>query len=368
MLYTASLSTYYVFSIRNGWPRTKIENAEKWLHIGPIVFSIATMIPSLVLGLYNSSDTVCHIAALPHGCEESWQSKDGTTTCTRGDNATLYNLLFNLVPKWTSILIVTVNMVVVYLSVRKRERRGRRWSIHGSSAGGSVAPLRMTTQIAQQCYLFVGALYLTNFMGIAVKAGTLSKSAVPFGVMLTSSILLPTQGLWNTFVYLRPRYLSIQRAKRMSSLQMRRRRSSAGPLVPSDIPVESGVSDDSEDSPSQRGASGTTQNAIKRALTQLRASGYKSSQLLSSVIEAVQHGGLKEPDESGTSSVVQQFDADNTNRSGGDHTTSSCPAEDCFEENMTCDKSKVRRQSSGHSTDNDAEETELSEAVRSYVA
>ena len=351
VLYTASLSTYYVFSIRNGWPRTRIENAEKWLHIGPILFSIATMIPSLILGLYNSSDTVCHIAASPHGCSESWQRGDKTATCKRGDNATLYNLLFNLVPKWTSIVIVTINMVLVYLSVRKRERRGRRWSIHGNSGNsGPAASLKMTTQIAQQCYWFVGALYLTNFMGIAVKVGTLSESVVPFGVTLTSSILLPTQGLWNAFVYLRPRYLSIRRAKRMSLLQ-RRRRSSAGPLVPGGSLDHSEAT--SDDVPSPQGAypSEKAPNAVQRVLIQLRASGYKSSQLLSSVIETVQHGGMEEPNEDSSCNDVDTSITNDTKRDA----TSSCPfVEDCFEENEKCDKTKVQARSSFDDTESEA--------------
>jgi len=66
------------------------------------------MIASFPLKLYNSSLFDCWIAPFPQGCEQSWQH-DGASTCERGDNASLYQFIFDLIPKWVWCLVLDVH-------------------------------------------------------------------------------------------------------------------------------------------------------------------------------------------------------------------------------------------------------------------
>jgi hypothetical protein len=111
VMYNASLSTYYLLRIRYGWPTSKLVQAEKWaLHSIPIVFGLGTMIASLALGLFNSGLFDCWIAPFPQECTESWRSVNGDSDCIRGDHASLYQWVFDVIPKWLSVLLVTINM------------------------------------------------------------------------------------------------------------------------------------------------------------------------------------------------------------------------------------------------------------------
>jgi len=109
VMYNGSLSTFYYLRVRRGWPLSRIVKAEPWLHAIPLIFGLATMVAGLFLKLYNYGVWDCWIAPYPLGCDESWRN-GGSTNCERGNNATLYIWLFDLIPKWSSIFLVTINM------------------------------------------------------------------------------------------------------------------------------------------------------------------------------------------------------------------------------------------------------------------
>ena len=92
VMYNASLSTYYLLVVRYGWPESRVADVEPWLHAIPLVFGFATMIVGLFLKLYNYGVWDCWIAPYPLGCKESWRN-GGETTCERGDNASLYQIV-----------------------------------------------------------------------------------------------------------------------------------------------------------------------------------------------------------------------------------------------------------------------------------
>jgi hypothetical protein len=230
VMYNASLSIYYLLRIRCGWDWSKIRKAEIVLHLVPIVFGIATMLASLFLDLFNSGIFDCWIAPFPQGCDESWQN-GGATNCVRGDNASLYQWLFDLIPKWTSILLVTVNMWFTHRGVLMRERASLRYSASGRTV--------VARRLARQSYCYVGALYLTYVPVIVTRATELATGYVYYGMLLTISVTIPLQGFWNgtmcgpaffaliedvrspqpavffpVLVYLRPRFLQARERQR----------------------------------------------------------------------------------------------------------------------------------------------------------
>jgi hypothetical protein len=239
VLYNGSLSTYYLLRIRYGRPMQWLKKAEYILHGIPIVFALSTMIASLALGLFNSGLFDCWIAQYPQGCVESWRSPDGQTTCVRGNNASLYIWIFDLIPKWLAVLVVTVNMILTYRALYLQEKKtlrysnpeahAQQWSIiqrtQGSdsswrsndqesvrkiSVTSSLQPteeldtsrqqlkLPISRRLANQSYLYVGALYLTYIPVIVTRAFELVHWYVYYEMLLTISITIPLQGFWNS--------------------------------------------------------------------------------------------------------------------------------------------------------------------------
>lgn len=185
----------------------------------------------------------------------------------RGDNASLYQWLFDLIPKWASILLVTINMVLVYIFVRRQEIRSERWSsravnsrvvnssiqnsswktssatsnINASSAAeispnldqsqerntGSTSWRRRQQQhqarrrvgfsreIAQQSYLYVGALWITWLPVIVLRGIQLASGVTYYWLLVWVVLSIPMQGFWNLLVYLRPRWLQKRRDQRV---------------------------------------------------------------------------------------------------------------------------------------------------------
>ena len=260
VMYSASLSVYYLITIRGGrsaGSRARIRRMEPALHAVPLVFGLATAVASLALNLFNYGLWDCWIAPYPPGCKESWRN-GGTTDCVRGNNASLYQWIFDLIPKWTSILIVTVNMVLVYLHVRKQEKASERWSSRASSGINisvsrprssttssvnvpSVAPsqdasqdqsqsqsqtqrakrsssLSVSRMIAHQSYLYVGALWVTWLPVIVLRGTQLASGVTYYWMLIWVSLSIPTQGMWNVLVYLRPRWLQKRREQKQTRM------------------------------------------------------------------------------------------------------------------------------------------------------
>jgi hypothetical protein len=155
VIYNASLSFYYLVRIRHGWSTRRIvqTHVELYMHIVPIGFALVTMFAGLFLDLYNSGLFDCWIAPLPQGCTESWRF-DGATAgenmnpCIRGDNASLYQWVFDLIPKWSCILIVTINMILVHQAVLVQERRTLRRTFRAQAYNNTAVVTAASTSFA----------------------------------------------------------------------------------------------------------------------------------------------------------------------------------------------------------------------------
>jgi len=151
--------------------------------------------------------------------------------------------IFLIVPVSIVIVTATVNMLLVYLSVRSQDAIGEKWRFRSSaspqtspntssvSSGTSDLNRRRSSQISSrqsqtmeravfwQCFLYLGAFYLTwpilivsQFMSEEGEAG--------FGFWATVFALAPAQGMWNLIVYVRPRLQQrMQRRRRERASQ-----------------------------------------------------------------------------------------------------------------------------------------------------
>jgi hypothetical protein len=115
VFYNGFLALHYLLVIRFGWTEDRIKRARLGTIIHGVSLSagIVTAAVSAAKGLLNPIGWDCWISAVPLGCAESWQ-QNGETTCTRGDNANLYQWVFFYLPLWVIIILVTAAMLIVY--------------------------------------------------------------------------------------------------------------------------------------------------------------------------------------------------------------------------------------------------------------
>jgi hypothetical protein len=128
------------------------------------------------------------------GCTMTYQSTpDNPPTCTRGDNVTLYQWGFDMIPKLSSIAIVTVCMFLTWLSLYRQEQQTRRYSLGTTKA----VKLSVAQRLARQSYFYVGALYITYIPVIVARLNEAFTGYVHYEMLYTISFLVPMQGFWN---------------------------------------------------------------------------------------------------------------------------------------------------------------------------
>ena len=164
------------------------------------------MVASVSLRLFNAGLWDCWIYPHPVGCHESWRH-GGVSDCERGDNASLYQWIFDVIPKWLAVLIVTILMIAIHRSVWYKEQASQRYAARQT---------RLARQLARQSYLYVGALYITYIPVIITRLTEVLTGTVYYGMILSIALAIPLQGFWNWLVFLRPRYLQSLQRRRQS--------------------------------------------------------------------------------------------------------------------------------------------------------
>jgi len=205
VMYNASLAIYYVLVIVKGWIDRDIARVEALLHVNAISWGLGTTMTSLGLTLFNPVGWDCWIGAAPLGCQESWNSPDGTTTCERGDNASLYQWAFYFAPICSVILLVTGLMYWVYSYVATLERKMKRYTHH--ITGGEQSTLSQQKRVAGQAAAYVGSFFMTWLFPAIFQLVNIITGNFPFPLLLLKAISIPIQGLFNLFVFIRPSYV-----------------------------------------------------------------------------------------------------------------------------------------------------------------
>lgn len=131
IIYNASLTLYYLLTIRYGWTERRLRGKEWWLHLVPLSIGWSTAIACLPLTLYNPTPVGCGIAVpYPLGCPYF-------IPCERGQYSNEYQLAFFFVPLWIVFVFLVVAMCMIYYKIAATEKaselyQGRR-SLHSSS-------------------------------------------------------------------------------------------------------------------------------------------------------------------------------------------------------------------------------------------
>lgn len=226
VFYSGFLALYHLLVIKFGWTEWRLKKAR----LGPIVhavsltFGLGTSTVCLALGLLNPIGWDCWISAVPLGCQERWRNKNGETTCTRGDNANLYQWIFFYLPLWICAFLVTLAMYMVYSTYSKSAKATKRWQ-----NGKSQVQAGRNNLVTTQALLYAGSFYFVWLFPTILRIHEIINDGVLlYHWVFLSAIFLPLQGLLNLFIYLRPQLLE-RRKKRVTERARKKTATQAKP-------------------------------------------------------------------------------------------------------------------------------------------
>ena len=109
------------------------------------------------------------------------------------------------IPVAIAIFFATVVMGLVCYDVYNKERNSDRWKREGEKAYRKQS---LSTRVFWQSFWYIVAFYVTWVPYLALQYTWASGSAYTnYGFILFAGMMVPLQGAWNCFVYIRPRYL-----------------------------------------------------------------------------------------------------------------------------------------------------------------
>lgn len=212
------LTVHYLLVIRYSWSEDQIrKRAEPWFHMIPLTIALGTDFASIGLDLFNKANLWCWIAAYPPGCTQTFQSSaTNPPTCQRGDNASIYQIVFFYGIVWFVIFFVMAAMFGIYFTFRQLDKANAKYAGSQVTArtSGAKKKVSKSKMVAMQAMYYVGAFYLTFLFATLNRMVQLIWDHDSFALLLLHAIFFPLQGFWNYLIYIRPRYIKYRQQKR----------------------------------------------------------------------------------------------------------------------------------------------------------
>ncbi|KAL7546427.1 hypothetical protein ACHAWF_009761 [Thalassiosira exigua] len=197
--YTVLMILYWIV-VRFGWTESRMSNWYIRLSfiLPPIVISLGFAIPPLFFGMYNDAGVfTCFFAPYPLDCEVNPDVK-----CVRGYGSYEYwmgFLIYNMV--CLSVIIISVGLLIY--TVFQQDRKGDKYLLKGQEK-----TRRNTVKSSWQGLRYIGAFVLAYSTLYIISFYRVTKHIPSAAVVYLLIILLPLLGLFNAFVYFRPRYIT----------------------------------------------------------------------------------------------------------------------------------------------------------------
>jgi len=183
-LYNASLTLFYLFTIRHSMHHAKFSSTiEPFLHIISILVPLVIAITAASMGIMVPFKTVCSI------------SFDNPTA------QTLNWILTGLIA--SCALICFFSMASICHFVIRQSRRMRQYSPGPNQMRRRD---RETSETVMQALLYTTA-FLITFLFPAISLGQPNRS---FSLEVLSKIFYPLQGFWNFLLYIRPGFKQVR--------------------------------------------------------------------------------------------------------------------------------------------------------------
>jgi len=244
-MYNTGVSVYYFLLICRQLTEQQMRKIQYILLFFPFLWGFGTAMASLFLDLYARGSNGCWINKNPKGCEGD--------ECISGANADLYGFWFVYIPRWVSFCVSFLCMTLVYFKVarggeetpeqelpsrpktalaaddeekEKEKEDGNENDDRGEAAKGVVqngtdmlwflqesqgqdtSASDRARQMARQAFWYLITYFNTYFwVTLQQVLKTVGDGSIPYWVRVMVSLTLPSQGIFNCIVYLRPRYL-----------------------------------------------------------------------------------------------------------------------------------------------------------------
>lgn len=221
-MYNASLCIYYVSSVVFEIDEMLIKRRlEPFLHGIPICWNVFAAIFLTRNGSINETGVLCWIGSKPLDCLE-----DPNMECERGENADKHRWMFVGYQTFAIFFIIVISMIMLVVKLAKQERR--LGALSDSAVRNDEDPsedafrLRQTFKIksiyktksmkkvVSQAFVYVAAYFfpfLFPTIHYAYKSMAGRRSFVTWVLMAT---FMPLQGLFNSIVFIRPRFIALR--------------------------------------------------------------------------------------------------------------------------------------------------------------
>ncbi len=229
--YNCILSFYYLLTVRFQVKRKDFTRKyELLLHLTGAIFFPLTSLIGLIGNWYSEMRyaMMCWIGEVPKGCKNCYGVPVAYT--------------FGAFPTVVTLLSVITNNIIIYVFVR------RKLSIPQpstkSDVENSTTPQRFSTQqrlrkeAATQGFLYVSTFLLTFLPAFAIQV---LEGMIPIGeenlqqmypLLVLNSILMPLQGFFNVFIYIRPTYIRFRDANPDDSMLVILKQALFDPNIP----------------------------------------------------------------------------------------------------------------------------------------
>mmetsp|Transcript_9988 Transcript_9988/g.18140 ORF Transcript_9988/g.18140 Transcript_9988/m.18140 type:complete len:797 (-) Transcript_9988:447-2837(-) len=172
-----SVAVYYLLVIKMGRTERQMKKARIWLFTCPILIGLTFAFAGIPF--YGNTILWCNTT-------ENWWPE---------------------VPVAIAILLATAIMATVCWDVYQKEKASSRWRISGVEG---TARNKLSEQVFWQSFWYLMAFYFTWPPYLVLQyllASRNTKVFTMYGLILTAGTMVPLQGFWNAFVYIRPRHL-----------------------------------------------------------------------------------------------------------------------------------------------------------------
>lgn len=226
ILYNGMLTLYFLLTIRFAVRERKSKRIEPFMHVTAIAVGWGIAIAGLPLTLYNSFGPNCWIAQYPYGCKETLRYGD-EATCTRGDNASLYRIVFYHAELWSVWIFSAFSMFTIFLYIRKNELATKKYqpsdtmdslAVSSNRESPSLKPMKGARLFSGQALFFISVFCWTWIWSMVNWVVQLRRGYIYRPVLYLQVICVPGQGLCNFLAYVRPRLLRYRNKHQDKSL------------------------------------------------------------------------------------------------------------------------------------------------------
>lgn len=223
--YNVSLMLAFVWMVRYEWREEDISMLyERYMHLFSICVPLILGFLGIGLEMYNPVANIgflrCFVAAYPPDCDIM-----DDVECTRGANARIFLGAGALLPAVATVVCLLGCAFLIWWTVRQNQRRCSRhseYSVHNTSR-----------QVAVQSLIY-GMVFFNTYVWLLIDpiADTIlpSNEITNFrvAVRFLSEFFYTSQGSFNFFVFVRPRFMRIRKRRMDKSIVWAFREAIAG--------------------------------------------------------------------------------------------------------------------------------------------